>query len=284
MKRLSLALCLVLFPVSIPSVVSAFAEQEPKPAEETKKDKETPAQPVQWVKEPDTGVRFPDRVQSKVTEKTMTLAGVAVRDKRFVIMVNVYAYALYVQEDAIAKHLSTYNGQAAKSLQSNQRFFGALGKVDIPRTMRLQFVRGVGAKKIRDAFVDSVEPRIEYAAKKFGWTDGAKALQTFRGYFGNKVKDGEVIEFTWLPEHKLRTSVAGKDMGTITSKALCWALWDTYFGLDPIESKGKKTAVKQLTERLQRTPKVKPPAPKKEDQEKDADDSKKESKDKKKDA
>lgn len=279
MKRLSLALCLALLPLTIPSAVSAFAAQEPKPAEKPQKEekKQPPAQPVQLVKEPDTGVRFPDRVQSKVTEKTMVLAGVAVRDKRFVIMVNVYAYALYVQEDAIAKHLSAYNGQSAKSLQSNQRFFGDLGKVDIPRTMRLQFVRSVDAKKIRDAFVDSVEPRIEYAAKKFGWTDGAKALQTFRGYFGNKVKDGEVIEFTWLPEHKLRTTVAGKDMGTITSKALCWALWDTYFGLDPIESKGKKTAVKQLTERLQRTPKVKPPAPKKEDQEKDADDSKKES-------
>ncbi len=236
-------------------------QEKEKPAQKPK------TQPVRWVKEPDTGVRFPDRIQSKHTQKTMALAGVAVRDKRFVILVNVYAYALYVQEDAIGKHLSAYNGKSAKALQGNQRFFGALGKAAIPRTMRLQFVRGVGAKKIRNAFVDSVEPRIEYAAKQFGWTDGAKALQTFRAYFGNKVKNGEVIEFTWLPGHKLKTTIAGKSQGTITSKALCWALWDTYFGPDPIEKKGKKTAVQQLTERLERTPKVKTPAPKKKDSE-----------------
>ena len=143
--------------------------------------------------------------------------------------------------------------------------------------MRLHFVRDVGSKKIRDAFVDSVEPRIEHAAEKFGWKDGDKALATFRGYFGDKIRSGEVIEFMWLPGYKLTTSVAGVRKGTITSKALSWALWDTYFGADPIESKGKKNVVKELAEILERTPKVKPPAEKK-DQQKEGDEAKKETK------
>jgi len=240
-----LPLCLLLLAPFAP------AAQDPKP-------KPAPAQKVKWVKEPDTGVRFADTIQSKATNSKMSLAGVAVRDKRFVILVNVYAYALYLQEDAIGKHLSAFNGVSPKSIQKDSRFFKALGKDEIARTMRMQFVRDVGAKKIRNAFVDSVEPRLKIAAKKFGWNDGAKALVEFRAYFGNKVRKGQVIEFSWLPGHKLATKVAGKDMGIVTSKALSWALWDTYFGDDPIESGGKKTSVKLLTERLARTPKVKP--------------------------
>ena len=231
--------------------------QEKAPSEAKQKPK-----PIQFIKEPDTGVRYPDRIFTRGTKKPMALAGVAVRDKRFVILVNVYAYALYVEESAIAKHLSAFYQRPAKTLQTDARFFAALGKSEVHRTLRLEFVREVGAKKIRNAFVESVEPRIATAAKKFGWKDGAKALQTFRAYFGNKVKKGQVIEFTWLAGNKLRTTVAGKTLGTIESKALCWALWDTYFGSKPIEKKGKKTVVRQLTERLQRTPKVKAATPK----------------------
>jgi hypothetical protein len=122
----------------------------------------------------------------------------------------------------------------------------------------------VGAEKIRDAFVDSVVPRIEKASTLWAWKDGPAALKVFRAYFGSEIKDGQSITFTWLPGNKLETVVAGKRLGTITSKTLCWALWDTYFGKDPIETKGKKTAVELLAKKLSKKPK---PAPKPEPKE-----------------
>ncbi|HPF13087.1 MAG TPA: chalcone isomerase family protein [Planctomycetota bacterium] len=237
----------------------------PKPAPpkpEASKPK-VPPRKIEWVKESDTGVKFPDAIQAKPGAGYQTLAGVGVRDKRFVILVNVYAYGLYLDETAIEEHLSDFFARPTKELVKDAKFFEALRSDAIGKTLRLAFVRDVGAKKIRNAFVESVEPRLETAEKKFGWTDGAKALETFRGYFASEIQDGEQIEFAWLPGNKLVTTVAGERKGEITSKALCWALWDTYYGDDPIETSGKKTTVERLADLLSKKPKPQPkPAPK----------------------
>ncbi len=242
---------------------SRVHSQEPKPKQE-------PAPKIEWIKEKDTGVKFASRITSDLHDKKITLAGVAVRDKRFVVLVDVYAYALYVDEGAIEENLYRLFGWAAEDLQQSPYFFNSLDKDPVTRTLQLEFVRDVGADTIRDAFVDSVEPRIEEIEKKNndkeGWKGGAKALKTFRDYFGDEVKEGQKIEFTWLPGDKIITRVAGETLGTIESRSLSWALWDTYFGKDPIESKGKKTAVARLAKRLSKTkrlePKVEPDKPK----------------------
>ncbi|MEZ6005451.1 MAG: chalcone isomerase family protein [Planctomycetota bacterium] len=230
-------------------LVGLAAPQDPAPKPQPK--------PVEWVKEPDTEVKFPSWMRSKQHDKTMELCGVAVRDKRFVILVNVYAYALYIDEPSIQAHFQAFFSQRPKKAENN-RLFEALGKDEITRTIKLQFVRDVSAKKVRGAFEDSIEPRLKIAREKKGWTDGDKALTTFRSFFTKEIEDGQTIEFTWLPGHKLVTTVNGTVMQTIESKALTWALWDTYFGDDPIETKGKSTAVKRLLDILQKTPKVDP--------------------------
>lgn len=212
------------------------------------------------VKEPDTKVRFSLSTSAPIELNELTLSGVAVRDKRFVILVNVYAYGLYVDEAEVEKRMTSFFAKPVKSLLSDKNFYKNLGQDKITRSLHLSFVRDVGAKKIRGAFVDSINPRIAKAQKAWGWKDGPDALKIFRAYFRSEIKDGKTIVFTWLPGHRLVTTVAGKRMGTITSKTLCWALWDTYFGADPIEAKGKKNAVKLLAQRLSKKAK---PAPKK---------------------
>lgn len=215
------------------------------------------------VAEPDTKVRFATKTIAPVELDELELTGVAVRDKRFVILVNVYAYGLYVDESEVEKRMTSFFGKTAKELLADKNFYKNLGQEKITRSLHLSFVRDVGAKKIRGAFVDSVNPRMAKAQKEWGWKDGPAALKTFRAYFNSEIEDGESISFTWLPGNKLVTVVAGKRMGTIQSKTLCWAIWDTYFGEDPIETKGKKNAVKLLAQRLAKKPKPKPkPAPK----------------------
>ncbi len=207
------------------------------------------------VKEPDTKVRFAVKTIAPVELDELSLAGVAVRDKRFIVLVNVYAFGLYVDESEVEKRMKSFFGKPVKYLLTDKNFYKNLGQEKITRSLHLSFVRDVGAKKIRSAFVDSVNPRIAKASKEWGWKDGPAALKTFRGYFGKEIKDGQTISFTWLPGNRLVTTVAGKRMGTITSKTLCWALWDTYFGADPVETEGKRNAVKLLAKRLSKKPK-----------------------------
>ncbi|MDF1839201.1 MAG: chalcone isomerase family protein [Planctomycetota bacterium] len=218
-----------------------------------------PAKAPTHVSEPDTKVRFATQTIAPIELDELTLAGVAVRDKRFVILVNVYAYGLYVDESEVEKRMTSFFAKPVKKLLADKNFYKNLGQEKITRSLHLSFVRDVGAKKIRGAFVDSVNPRMAKAQKEWGWKDGPAALKTFRGYFNAEIKDGQSISFTWLPGNKLVTVVAGKRMGTITSKTLCWAIWDTYFGEDPIETKGKENAVKRLAQRLAKKAK---PAPK----------------------
>lgn len=222
------------------------------------------AQARSHVEEPDTEVRFAVKSIAEVELDELSLAGVAVRDKRFIILVNVYAYGLYVDEAAVEKRMGSFFGKSTKALLGDRNFYKNLGQEKITRSLHLAFVRDVGAKKIRGAFVDSINPRMAKAQKLWGWKDGPAALKTFRAYFKTEIEDGETIVFTWLPGNKLVTTVAGKRMGIITSKTLCWALWDTYFGEDPIETKGKKNAVKLLAKRLSKKAKPAPkPKPKK---------------------
>ncbi len=213
------------------------------------------------VKEPDTKVKFAVKTIAPVELNELALAGVAVRDKRFIVLVNVYAFGLYVDESEVEKRMKSFFGKPLKHLLTDRNFYKNLGQEKITRSLHLSFVRDVGAKKIRGAFVDSVNPRIAKASSEWGWKDGPAALKIFRGYFSNEIEDGQTISFTWLPGNKLVTTVAGKRMGTITSKTLCWALWDAYFGEDPVETKGKKNAVKLLATRLSKKAK---PAKKKE--------------------
>ncbi|MFT4647129.1 MAG: hypothetical protein ACI9X4_000336 [Glaciecola sp.] len=222
------------------------------------------AKATTYVAEPDTKVRFSTKIIAPIQFNELSLAGVAVRDKRFIILVNVYAYGLYVDETEVEKRMKGFFGRSKKSLLADKNFYKNLGQEKITRSLLLSFVRDVGAKKIRGAFVDSINPRMAKAQKEWGWKDGPAALKTFRAYFSSEIKDGKTISFTWLPGNKLVTEIAGKRMGTITSKTLCWALWDTYFGIDPIETQGRKNAAKLLAQRLSKktkpTSKVKEPA------------------------
>jgi hypothetical protein len=76
---------------------------------------------------------------------------------------------------------------------------------------------------------------------------GEAALTTFRSYFSlDRLTEGTELVFTCTPDGQLHSNVAGERKGQITSRALCWALFDVYLGRTPISPDGRKTAISRM--------------------------------------
>ena len=95
-----------------------------------------------------------------------------------------------------------------------------------------------------DAFDGSLRPRVQHAAAEMNMPGGEAALDTFRGYFSveEMTKESELV-FTCTPEGVLSSRVKGETLEDLESPALCWAMFDTFLGEDPISDGGKKTVI-----------------------------------------
>src|SRR5262245_4244873 len=91
------------------------------------------------VKEPKTGVSFPETINQDGTQ--LSLAGTGVRSK---MMVKVYAGGLYLGDEAKTA-LAGFKGEAAKPTQA---VFDAISDANFPRMFVLHFVRDVDSGKI----------------------------------------------------------------------------------------------------------------------------------------
>jgi hypothetical protein len=80
---------------------------------------------------------------------------------------------------------------------------------------------------------------------------GEEALNTFRGYFSlDRLTEGAELVFTCTPDGHLHSKVAGEQKAVISSRALCWALFDVYLGASPISANGKRSVVARTPEIL----------------------------------
>jgi hypothetical protein len=155
------------------------------------------------------GVTMSDTLE--VEGQKLVLNGMALRKK---IIFKVYVAGLYLP----AKEKS-----AKKILAADQ-----------PRHIIMHFVRGVGAGKINDAWIEGLEDNTPKYSPEL-----KKQFDTLCAYMED-VEDGDQIVFSYLPEMGTKVKVKGKLKGTIPGKAFADALFACWIGPEPGPGEGFK--------------------------------------------
>ncbi|KAK4849157.1 hypothetical protein QYF36_021514 [Acer negundo] len=201
------------------------------------------------VVESKTGVSFPS-----VLGDSRKLLGIGLRRKIVLGLKNidVYAFGVYADNGDLKKLLSEKYGKLSLSeLRENKEFNEDVMEADICMTVRLQIIYSkLSIRSVRSAFEESVGTRL----RKFGGSDNKELLQRFTSQFKDeyKIPRGSVIDLSKERGHVLRTTIDGKEVGSIQSKLLCRSLLDLYIGEDPFDRKAKEDIELNLTSLVQK--------------------------------
>jgi hypothetical protein len=149
------------------------------------------------------GVQFPEHLQLQGT--SLSLNGLGVRKATF-LKINVYVAALYVPRRTPDAH--------------------AIIDSDRPFELDLQFVRGVGAKAIRDGFDEG------FAQSASGNAALKSRIATLEGWIED-IRAGERMSFVGVPGGGVQFSFAGKLKGTLEGEDFTRALLAIWFGGHP---------------------------------------------------
>nr|GEZ58803.1 fatty-acid-binding protein 1 [Tanacetum cinerariifolium] len=100
-------------------------------------------------------------------------------------------------------------------------------------------------RSVCNAFEDSVRTRL----KKFGGSDNKELLQKFTSQFSDEYKNprGSIINLSKEKGYVLRTTIDGKEVGSVQSKLLCRSILDLYIGDESFDSKAKEDIDNKLT-------------------------------------
>lgn len=208
------------------------------------------AQDQKPVVEEETGIAFA-RTLEAAGGGTHTLVGTGVREKT-VFNVNVYAIGYYVDVKAAVAALGKYQELKAERIEKNKEFAQSILTADYGKTIRLVLARDVDAEDMREAFEDQLQPRLKAKSKPEDLEQTQKLMAAFRGYFGENMKEGDSVVFTWQPGGKLHTTVNGVEKAALESHTLCWALFDVYLGPDAISTSARNNFLRGLHGELQR--------------------------------
>lgn len=208
--------------------------------------------------EPATKIEFAPRLQAPGTEAgELVLTGTGVRTWGvWPVKWNIYAFGLYVREQAARVSLRAWRGKNLENLHRDDTLYEALLEDDFDKSLRLVLNRNIGGDDVAEAFTESLEPRFERAAEVAGGSFDANTLARFRALFGDyfgaqELTKGAELVFVWLRGGTMVTAVNGEVIGIIESRTLCWAFFDIYLGEDPISREGKETVISRLPELLQ---------------------------------
>lgn len=147
-------------------------------------------------------VTLPRRIQ--VEGHALVLNGMALRKKA---IFKVYVAGLYLPE---------------RSSNAEQ-----ILAADGPRRTVLQFLRGVDAKRMCDAWNDALEDNTPNASAAL-----RQQFVTLCGYMEDIEKPQQMV-FTYLPGRGTTVMVAGKNQGTIEGKEFADALFKAWIGPKP---------------------------------------------------
>ncbi|KAF3436291.1 hypothetical protein FNV43_RR23383 [Rhamnella rubrinervis] len=184
-----------------------------------------------------TGVSFPS-----VLTDSQRLLGIGIRKKSILGLKNidVYAFGVYADHNDVKKLLGDkYEKLSSSQLVENKEFNDDLLESDISMTVRLQIVYSkLSIRSVRSAFEESVGRRLQ----KFGGSSNGELLQRFTSQFKDeyKIPRGSVIGLSRERGHVLRTTIDGKEVGSIQSKLLCRSLLDLYIGEEPFDAQAKE--------------------------------------------
>ncbi|GJT21195.1 fatty-acid-binding protein 1 [Tanacetum coccineum] len=189
------------------------------------------------VKEEKSGVVFPG-----VVDGNKGLLGVGLRRKVLFGLKNIdclYAFGVYADDSDIKNFLNEKYATLSATELKNADITQDLMESDVSVTVRLQIVYGkLSIRSVRNAFEDSVGTRL----KKFGGSDNKELLQKFTSQFSDeyKIPSGSIINLSKEKGYVLRTTIDGKEVGSVQSQLLCRSILDLYIGDEPFDSKAKE--------------------------------------------
>ncbi|XP_051118455.1 fatty-acid-binding protein 1 isoform X3 [Andrographis paniculata] len=195
------------------------------------------------VTESRTGMSFP-----AVIKDSQRLLGVGVRRKAILGLKNidVYAFGVYADDDGVKKHLGEkYREFSPSELKVKEELRDDLMESDVKMTVRLQIVYGrLSIRSVRSAFEESVGSRL----RNFEGSDNKELLQRFTSQFRDeyKIPRGSIIDLSREEGYVLRTSIDGKEVGSIESKVLCRSILDLYIGSHPFDQKAQQDVALNL--------------------------------------
>lgn len=182
------------------------------------------------------GVSFPATVRTGGT--TLALNGLGVRKATF-LRINVYVAALYLPPSDSLRSTDTHPGAGAGGIDrrgeagaradapvssDSQAIIASRGPWDLV----LHFVRGVGARDIRDAFSDA------FASEGGGRVPAPLAMRVamLNGWVAD-MRAGETMTFLRIPERGVELDVGGRSMGVIPGDDFARALLAIWLGDHP---------------------------------------------------
>ncbi|KAJ6336009.1 hypothetical protein OIU78_012581 [Salix suchowensis] len=175
------------------------------------------ADPSPSVVETKTGAAFPS-----VVFESRRLLGIGLRKKSILGLKNidVYAFGVYADVDEVRKILGEKYGKLSVSELKESKEFK------------------------EDLMGD---------CKFLGEPNNKELLQRFTSQFKDeyKIPRGSVIELSRERGHVLRTTIDGKEAGSIQSKLLCRSILDLYIGADPFDKGAKEDVESKLASLLQ---------------------------------
>lgn len=169
------------------------------------------------VKEPATGINFPE--QGSNYGANFTLTGVGVRKK---LGFKVYAIGSYLETGKLVK---------GKDVASQLLADGPA------KLVIMQFVRDVDAGKIRETFEEGLQknvPSYATAAKK----DGDAFLNAMVD-----LKPNDKMEICWKAGGQIILTVKGQTKARLQNAALAKGIWSIWFGPSPISGDLKQSLV-----------------------------------------
>jgi hypothetical protein len=185
------------------------------------------------VKEPESGIQLPVTLNVLENLEGHTLTGVAVREKT-IFAVDVYACGHYVRAEDARKELADWKGKKVRELLDDDGFRKKLVTPGFARTLRLHMARDVSSEDFNEAFEESLKPRVKKLVED-GVTGAMEDIDKLKGLFTlDELVEDTKLDFTWKG-NKLTVAMNVKELGSIESDALCRAMWDIYFGDDPIQ-------------------------------------------------
>ena len=200
------------------------------------------------VKEPESGIELPVTLNVLENLEGHTLTGVAIREKT-IFKVDVYACGHYVRAEDARKELAEWKGKKLSELLDDDGFRKKLVTPGFARTLRLHLARDIDSDDFNEAFEESLKPRMEDLIES-GVAGKLTDLETLKGFFSLDELAGDTkLDFTWKGK-TLTVAMNVKKLGAIESDALCRALWDVYFGDDPIQEEFPRKLCERLPKLL----------------------------------
>jgi hypothetical protein len=148
---------------------------------------------------------------------------------------DVYALALYVDEQQTKTALSKFSSQPRERIANDPTLFPELMKADwVEKSLVLVITSGlVKRRNFLEALEERLKPPLIQKRQEL-------VLESFRNLFDTvEFKKGLQISFTFCGNKTLKTRAGGKDLGTLANPELSSTLLDIYLGSNPVSPQAK---------------------------------------------